>query len=228
VPSNAVPSDFTSNLAARLTLCTSELNNLQKNVLGNFAENEMRVQLQEAKIKLKAAEEEIEQLLVRNNQGDGNSGSRCRLFERESSICKTELRTMHAKVICISGNVSTPLSTLTCYLQYAVLQSLVSSFLDAKSASGDAPEDASTDNQNSQEKEDAESRLSAAFDDEHSHAVPHDQPDAPVTATPAFSVSKHPKSERPTASLNSPKPSPPQVFDADVQIESAHEDSSSS
>jgi multidrug resistance efflux pump len=66
------------------------------------SEDNLRAQLQEAQFKLKAAEEEIHRLQAQNpQQEEGSAASRCRIVERESNLCKSELRIVHSKVLSL-------------------------------------------------------------------------------------------------------------------------------
>lgn len=74
------------------------------------SQDDLRARLQEMQLKLKAAEEEIQALqaqkppTVEADSGnkpsteEADSGNRCRIFQRESMLCKAELRSTHAKV----------------------------------------------------------------------------------------------------------------------------------
>ena len=74
------------------------------------SQDDLLARLQEMQLKLKAAEEEIQALqaqkppTVEADSGnkpsieEADSGNRCRIFQRESMLCKAELRSTHAKV----------------------------------------------------------------------------------------------------------------------------------
>ncbi len=74
------------------------------------SQDDLRARLQEMQLKLKAAEEEIQALqaqkppTVEADSGnkpsieEADSGNRCRILQRESMLCKAELRSTHAKV----------------------------------------------------------------------------------------------------------------------------------
>ena len=86
----------------------SDMNSLQAKVSQakvsgrDESQDDLRAQVQEAQIKLKAAEEEIQRLQQQQQpppqEGETKTGSRCLILERERSLCKTELRSTHAKV----------------------------------------------------------------------------------------------------------------------------------
>jgi hypothetical protein len=100
---SASPHQSDSVLAAELTLCKSELNSIRSLVpVKDDSEDNLRAQLQEAQFKLKAAEEEIHRLQAQNpQQEEGSAASRCRIVERESNLCKSELRIVHSKVLSL-------------------------------------------------------------------------------------------------------------------------------
>jgi hypothetical protein len=67
------------------------------------SKDDLRVQLQEAQIKLRAAEEELQTLLAQKpRDGVVEPTNLCRVFEREANLCKAELRSTHAKVCRLS------------------------------------------------------------------------------------------------------------------------------
>ncbi len=118
----ATPSETASHLSAKLAQCVSELQTFKSSVLAkDDSKDDLRAQLQEAQLKLKAAEEEVKALLAQKplsahvdtgkprdgevdtgkpRDGEVDTGNKCRIFERESNLCKTELRSTHAKVLC--------------------------------------------------------------------------------------------------------------------------------
>ena len=102
----ASSSESVSDLAAKLTQCRSEMESFKSSLLPkDDSKDDLRVQLQEARIKLRAAEEELQTLLAQKpRDGEVEPTSQCRVFEREANLCKTELRSTHAKVcrlLCI-------------------------------------------------------------------------------------------------------------------------------
>lgn len=78
------------------------------------SQDDLRARLQEMQIKLKVAEEEIKALQAQKpptveadsgnkpSKEEADSGNRCRIFQRESMLCKAELRSTHAKVLSSS------------------------------------------------------------------------------------------------------------------------------
>jgi hypothetical protein len=118
---SAAPSEPASDLTAQLAQCRSELQSFKSSVVvKDDSKDDLRAQLQEAQLKLKASEEEVQALLAqkalnahvdtgkardgevdtgKTRDGEVNAGNKCRIFERESNLCKTELRNTHAKVL---------------------------------------------------------------------------------------------------------------------------------
>jgi hypothetical protein len=91
-------------LAAELKLCQSELKNFQSIIPAkDYSKDDLQAQLQEVQFKLKAAEEEIQSLQVHKPpQEEGNAGGRCHIIERESVVCKSELRVVRSKVFLLN------------------------------------------------------------------------------------------------------------------------------
>ena len=102
----ASSSESAAGLAAKLTQCMSEMKGLQAKASAqddskdDFLLQDLRAQLQEAQIKLKAAEEEMQRMQQQQQpqEGGAKTGSQCLILERERSLCKSELRSTHAKV----------------------------------------------------------------------------------------------------------------------------------
>jgi hypothetical protein len=97
------PSESDPVLEAELAHCKSELKVLQSTPpVKDDSKVDIRAQLQEAQLKLKAAEEEVVRLQAQQPQQDGgDTGSRCRIVEREANLCKGELRVVHSKVLTL-------------------------------------------------------------------------------------------------------------------------------
>ena len=92
--------DANAGLATQLTRCMTEMQDLQSALSARHdSTDDVRAQLQEALLKLRAAEEELQRLQVQKPVvKDDAEINRCRIIERESSLCKSELRSSHAKV----------------------------------------------------------------------------------------------------------------------------------
>jgi hypothetical protein len=105
VPAVGASSDAASadaGLAVKLTHCMTEMQALQSALSASrdsSSSDDVRAQLQEALLKLRAAEEEVQRLQAQKPVvKDDTEINRCRIMERESSLCKSELRSSHAKV----------------------------------------------------------------------------------------------------------------------------------
>ena len=87
-------------LSSQLVQCMSEMQVLQSALSARQdSTDDVRAQLQEALLKLRAAEEEVHRLQAQVPvTKNGVETNRCRIMERESSLCKSELRSSHAKV----------------------------------------------------------------------------------------------------------------------------------
>jgi hypothetical protein len=181
---------------------------------------DIRAQLQEAQLKLKAAEEEVVRLQAQQPQQDGgDTGSRCRIVEREANLCKGELRVVHSKVLTL---LMLTLSPQTCPLQYSALQSVVSSFLEQGSASDSAH--SSAEKVLSKEKEAAMSRLvDADARDEHSDSAASGAIKAPAKSEKAAPAFKHSKAGKSSTYLKASKRPLPEDADAELE-EHSHQD----
>ncbi len=158
------------------------------------SKDDLHVQLQEARIKLRAAEEELQTLLAQKpRDGEVEPTNQCRVFEREANLCKTELRSTHAKVCRLLCIRFSPPHTVC--LQYTALQGIVASFLDREHDSAASSSDSSAEKALSKDKQQALSRLVDSHDDDAPSAA-LEPTEAPANNPPITGTKKAPKSSK--------------------------------